>query len=99
MVCEGRDQGTVAFPDAQCKIFLFASAEERARRRVLDLRSKGEAADFAEVLAQQELRDQQDRERPVGPLLAADDAIEFCTDGLSEEEVVGRLEALVRQRC
>lgn len=94
---EGRDQGTVAFPEAECKIFLTASAEERARRRVEDLRARGEEASYEEVLAEQNERDRRDRTRPVGRLMKADDAIEFCTDGLTPEEVVARLEAIVRR--
>lgn len=96
VVAEGRDQGTVAFPDAECKIFLTATPAERARRRLLDLERRGETASFEEVLAQQTLRDERDAAREVGPLKAAPDAIQFITDGLSPEEVVDRLEELVR---
>lgn len=98
VVTEGRDQGTVVFPDAECKIFLTASAEERARRRVADLKRRGETASFSEVLAQQEKRDREDRVRQVGPLRQADDAVEVVTDGMTQEQVVDRLEALVMQR-
>jgi len=98
IVTEGRDQGTVVFPDAECKIFLTASPAERARRRVADLASRGEELSLQEVLAQQTARDESDAARTVGPLRAADDAIEVCTDGLSAEQVVDRLEALVRER-
>jgi cytidylate kinase len=95
LVTEGRDQGTVAFPDAECKIFLTASPEERARRRVADLASRGERVTLEEVLAQQTLRDQRDASRDVGPLKPADDAIEVLTDGLTQEQVVCRLVSLV----
>jgi cytidylate kinase/pantoate ligase/cytidylate kinase len=95
LVTEGRDQGTVAFPDATCKIFLTASPEERARRRVADLASRGERVTFEEVLAQQALRDERDASRDVGPLKPADDAIEVLTDGLTQEQVVDRLVSLV----
>lgn len=98
VVTEGRDQGTVVFPAAECKIFLTASPTERARRRVVDLASRGEELSLQEVLAQQAARDESDAARIVGPLRPADDAIEVCTDGLSAEEVVDRLEALVRER-
>ncbi|HEX4132814.1 MAG TPA: (d)CMP kinase [Pirellulales bacterium] len=98
VVTEGRDQGTVVFPRAECKIFLTASAEERARRRLGDLQTRGEALPFDEVLRQQNLRDERDAARAVGPLLRADDAIELNTDGLSPAEVVDRLEHLVRER-
>lgn len=97
VVTEGRDQGTVAFPNARCKIYLTASAEERARRRVGELTARGEPADFAEILTAQRLRDQRDSARSVGPLRRADDAVEVCTDGLSIDQVVDRLEELVRQ--
>ena len=68
---EGRDQGTVVFPNAECKIFLVASAEERARRRVEDFRRRGQHATLEEVLAQQNLRDQRDTVRKAGPLARA----------------------------
>lgn len=98
IVTEGRDQGTVAFPNAECKIYLTATAEERARRRVRDLAERGEQPVFADILAQQARRDQEDLARPVGPLMRADDAVEIGTDGLSLEEVVERLEQVVRER-
>jgi cytidylate kinase len=97
-VTEGRDQGTVAFPQAECKIFLTASPLERARRRYEELLSRGEAVALAEVLAQQADRDRRDAQRPVGALLKAPDAVEFVTDGLTTDEVVFRLEAIVRAK-
>jgi cytidylate kinase len=99
IVTEGRDQGTVAFPDADCKIFLTASREERARRRFEELSNRGELVTFDEVLAQQDERDRRDESRPVGRLLKADDAIEFPTDGLTLEQVVEQLEHLVRHKA
>ena len=98
VVTEGRDQGTVAFPGAECKIFLSASAEERARRRVEQMRQSGEDASIEEVLEQQNLRDQQDEAREVGGLKAADDALHVITDGMRPFEVVEHLERLVRLR-
>ncbi len=98
VVTEGRDQGTVVFPEAQCKIFLTATDEERARRRLGDLLARGEQVTFDEVLAKQRRRDERDRNRTVGPLIKATDAIEVVTDGMSAEQVVCRLEALVRSR-
>ena len=95
IVSEGRDQGTVVFPDAQCKIFLTATPEERARRRARDLAARGETLSEAEVLAQQTQRDHRDQSRSCGPLVAAKDAIEIVTDGLSQQEVVDRIAALV----
>ena len=97
-VTEGRDQGTVVFPDAECKIFLTANEQERARRRHADLLARGEDIPFDEVLANQRLRDHRDLSRSVGALVKADDAIEVSTDGLSPEEVVARLEQIVRSK-
>ncbi len=98
VITEGRDQGTVVFPGAQCKIFLTASAEERARRRWLDLNDRGERIEFKEVLAKQNLRDDRDTSRKVGPLVPAPDAIQINTDGLTPRQVVERLETSVRAR-
>jgi len=98
VVTEGRDQGTVAFPMAECKIFLTASPEERAKRRVAQLDAQGRVADYAAILAQQSQRDFEDTGRVVGGLKAATDAIHVHTDGMSEEEVLTRLEELVRSR-
>jgi cytidylate kinase len=97
VVTEGRDQGTVAFPNAQCKIFLTASPEERAKRRLGDLQARGEQVTFEAVLQRQNRRDQRDRERQVGPLVPARDAIEFNTDSMSCAEVLDGLEQIVRQ--
>ncbi|HEX6962339.1 MAG TPA: (d)CMP kinase [Lacipirellula sp.] len=96
VVTEGRDQATVVFPSAECKIFLTASEEERARRRFQDLRARGEEVDIHEVLRKQRHRDQRDAERPFGGLVKAPDSIEVVTDGLSPDEVVDRLEQIVR---
>ena len=98
VVTEGRDQGTVVFPHAECKIFLTASPRERAQRRLLDLRAHGESVTLEDVLADQNQRDRRDASRDVGPLKPADDAVEINTDGLSADEVVDRLEALARAR-
>jgi cytidylate kinase len=97
-VTEGRDQGTVAFPSAECKIFLTASPLERARRRHQELADRGESVTVDEVLAQQADRDRRDAARPVGALVKAADAVEVWTDGLAPEQVVDRLECIVN-RC
>ena len=97
-VTEGRDQGTVAFPAAECKFFLTASPQERARRRLHDLQSQGEPVALEQVLVAQERRDREDASRPVGPLVPAADAIPINTDGLTLDQVVGRLEELARRR-
>lgn len=98
IVTEGRDQGTVAFPDAGCKIFLTASPEERARRRWRDLQRQGEPVTLAQVLAAQQRRDREDARRAVGPLTPAPDAVEVFTDGMTLDKVVDRLEQLVRSK-
>ncbi len=99
IVTEGRDQGTVAFAQAECKIFLTASREERARRRFEELSNRGEMVTFEEVLAQQDERDRRDETRAVGRLVKAEDAVEVFTDDLSLEQVVDRLERIVRQKA
>lgn len=96
-VTEGRDQGTVVFPDAKCKVFLTASAEERARRRVEELVRRGVQAEFDDVLTQQNQRDERDSARDVGPLVAAEDARLVLTDGMAADDVVNHLEELVRK--
>ncbi len=96
IVTEGRDQGTVAFPDAECKIFLTANPEERARRRLEELLAKKEPVTLEQVLAAQNRRDREDASRSVGPLLPAEDAIEIRTDGLSLEDVVEKIETIVQ---
>jgi cytidylate kinase len=97
-VTEGRDQGTVAFPRAECKIFLTASPEVRARRRYEELKSRGDPAVYEEVFSQQQDRDRRDATRPVGAMFQAPDAIQVVTDGLTPEEVIDRLERIVRER-
>ena len=92
IVTEGRDQGSEVFSNSPCKIFLVASSEERAKRRQAELAQKGIELDL------KNLRDEQDRSRPVGALQKAPDSIEVCTDGLTLEQVVAQLEELVRRR-
>jgi cytidylate kinase len=98
VVTEGRDQGTVVFPEAHCKIFLTASPEERARRRLQQLHEQGTDATLQEVLDSQATRDRRDSSRDVGPLRPAEDAVELATDGLTRDEVVRRLEKIVRSK-
>ncbi len=93
-VCEGRDQGTVAFPDAFCKIYLNASPQYRAMRRVEQMQNAGQYVDFDQVIADQNLRDEQDLNREVGPLRRAEDAIEVNTDNQSIADVVNALERI-----
>lgn len=98
MVTEGRDQGTVVFPDATCKFFVTASPETRARRRWEELRARGSDITFEEVLSQQQQRDARDSLREVGPLKPAPDAVIVATDDLTIDEVVALLEAEVARR-
>ena len=98
VVTEGRDQGSEVFPNAECKIFLTATPGERARRRWQDLQARGESIALDDVLVEQNQRDEQDANRPVGPLVRAGDAVEVLTDGLAEDEVVDRLAELVLDR-
>ena len=88
VVTEGRDQGTVAFPDAELKFFLEADAAERARRRQAELNAQGVAADLVELTQAIEARDASDRNRAVGPLKPAADAICVDTTKLSIDAVV-----------
>jgi CMP/dCMP kinase len=98
VVAEGRDQATVAFPHAECKIFLTATEQIRAERRYKDMLSRGEEVTIDLVQEAQRLRDLQDHERDFGGLRKAPDSVEICTDGLSPTEVVDKLEELVRSR-
>jgi len=97
-VLEGRDIGTVVFPDADAKFFLTAQDEVRARRRFLELQAKGDPQAFEAVLADQRKRDRDDSSRDVAPLKAASDALVVDTGGLSLDEVVERLVAEVERR-
>jgi len=97
-VLEGRDIGTVVFPDADAKFFLTASAEVRARRRHRELQAKGDPSTFEAVLADQRKRDLDDSSREVAPLKPAGDAVVLDSTGLTLDEVVERLAALVECR-
>jgi cytidylate kinase len=99
MVCEGRDQGTIVFPEAVCKFFLVADPEERARRRQKDLERRGERVPWPELLAAQEARDQRDKNRGLAPMVPAADAIHLDSTGLGLNEVIDRMEAEFRRRA
>ena len=92
-VLEGRDIGTVVFPNADVKIFITASREVRAQRRVDQMRDQGQDADYQEVYDEIEARDRRDREREIAPLKKADDAVEIVTDELSIEDVIAAVES------
>jgi cytidylate kinase len=91
LVAEGRDTGTIVFPDALWKFYLDAAPEERARRRVEQLQQKGQQVDERELLAQIIRRDQDDRERTIAPLSKAKDAVVIDSSRLSADEVVARI--------
>lgn len=91
LVADGRDMGTVVFPDAPLKIFLTASAEERARRRYLQLKAKGDDVNLASLLDEIRARDERDTQRTVAPLKPAADAIQLDSTELSIEQVLERI--------
>jgi len=97
-VCEGRDQGTVVFPQARCKIFLTADPVVRARRRWLEIQSSDSAFTLDQVVADQKDRDQRDENREIGRLVKAEDAVEVDVSELDIEQVVDKIERLVRDR-
>jgi cytidylate kinase len=97
-VSEGRDQGTIAFPQAFCKFFLTATPETRARRRQAQLQQQGMESVFEEILAAQLERDRRDQSRPTGRLLKALDAMTIETDDLAIAEVVARLKCIALNR-
>lgn len=90
LIADGRDMGTVVFPNAEVKLFLDASAEERAKRRFKQLQSKGINGNFDQILAEIKERDFRDRNRPVAPLRPADDALLLDSTELSIEEVIAQ---------
>lgn len=97
VILDGRDIGTVVFPDAELKFFLSASAEERGRRRFLELQAKGERISLEETIASVTQRDRQDSERELSPLRRAEDAIPIDSTGLSIDEVVALMEQAFRE--
>lgn len=98
-VLEGRDIGTVVFPDADAKFFLVATAEERARRRHAELQARGDPSSFDDVLADQLKRDKNDSERAIAPLKPAEDAVIVDTSGSPLEAVVETLAQEVEERA
>ncbi len=98
VVMDGRDIGTVVLPEAELKIFLTASSEARAVRRLKELQAKGVKADFDSVLRDIEYRDQQDSTRAAAPLRAAEDAVPLDTTALDFEQSAAALSALLRER-
>jgi cytidylate kinase len=97
-VLDGRDIGTVIFPDAPVKLFVTASVAERARRRCLELRARGVAADLLQIEAEIRDRDAQDANRPIAPLRQAEDAVLLDTTGLTPDAAFERAMEIVRAR-
>jgi cytidylate kinase len=98
VVMVGRDIGTVILPNADLKIYLDASVEERARRRFKELRGRGEPADYNDILHSMRRRDQIDSQRKVAPLRPAEDAVILCSDGLDADQVLEQAKSLVYGR-
>lgn len=98
LVADGRDMGTVVFPDAQIKIFLTASPEARAKRRYLQLTAKGETVDMAALIRDIEARDARDSQRAVAPLKPAADALLIDSTDMTIEQVLDRILAEVKNR-
>ena len=98
LVADGRDMGTVVFPAARAKIFLTASAEERAQRRYKQLKEKGVTATLAALSLEIAERDRRDISRSVSPLAASDDAVVFDTTGVPVDAVIGRVLQIARER-
>ena len=95
---DGRDIGTHILPDAELKIYLTASVEERARRRYLELTQKGETCSFEEIRKDIEDRDWRDMHRETAPLRQAEDAVYLDTSDMTLEEVVAKITSLARER-
>ena len=98
VIMDGRDIGTVVLPDAQLKIFLFASAEARADRRTKELLEKGQTVDYQTILAEINARDEQDRTRAISPAIPADDAVMLDNSGLDIDGTVAAIRDMLVQR-
>ncbi|MBL36973.1 MAG: cytidylate kinase [Xanthomonadales bacterium] len=98
LVADGRDMGTIVFPDAELKVFLEASVEERAKRRYNQLKEKGESVILSRLFRDMQARDRRDRERSVAPTVPAADAAVVDSTHLSLDEVIGHVVGLARER-
>ncbi|MBP1577692.1 MAG: (d)CMP kinase, partial [Oscillospiraceae bacterium] len=98
VVMDGRDIGTVILPNAQVKIFLTASPEERARRRMLEYKQKGQEVDFDQLLAEIKQRDYNDSHRATAPLKQADDAVLVDSTEMKFEQVLDKITAIVKEK-
>jgi cytidylate kinase len=99
IVTEGRDQGSVVFPHAELKFYLDATPQERARRRVAQLRSRGEIVDYNEILSSIIARDQRDAGRAIGPLVVPKDAEVIDTTNMTQQQVVDHIVERARARA
>ena len=97
LVADGRDMGTVVFPDARLKIFLEASAEVRAKRRYLELQNRGQEVNMPDLIADIESRDLKDRTRTISPLIPADDSIVIDSSNMSLDEVLSFTKKLTKK--
>lgn len=98
VIMDGRDIGTVVLPDAQLKVFLFASAEARADRRTKELLEKGQVVDYDTILAEINARDEQDRTRSVSPAIPADDAVMLDNSELDIDGTVAAIRGMLEER-
>ena len=98
VIMDGRDIGTVVLPDAQRKVFMFASPEARADRRTKELLEKGQTVDYETILAEINARDEQDRTRSVSPAIPADDAVMLDNSGLDIDGTVGAIRDMLAER-
>jgi CMP/dCMP kinase len=96
-VCDGRDIGSVVFPEAEVKVFLTASVDERARRRHAELVARGERVDLRAIRDDVERRDHADSSRAASPLVVADGAVVVDTTGIGVDDVIGRIAAMARE--
>ncbi|MCL2760987.1 MAG: (d)CMP kinase [Desulfuromonadales bacterium] len=99
VVLEGRDIGTVVFPDADIKFYLTASVEERGRRRFMELQAKGEDVTLNQTIEAVKKRDEQDANRKYAPLRQADDAIVVDSTSLTFDEVVDKIESMIKEKA
>ncbi|MBM4261663.1 MAG: (d)CMP kinase [Deltaproteobacteria bacterium] len=99
VVAEGRDVGTVVFPEAEVKIFLDASLRERARRRFEELQKAGRSVSFSDTLAEMEERDRRDTERDIAPLRRADDALAIDSSSLDADSVARQVVAAIQHKA
>ena len=97
LIADGRDMGTVVFPEAELKIFLIASAEVRAKRRYLELQNRGQEVNMRDLIADIEQRDMKDKTRTLSPLIPADDSIIIDSSSMSLDEVLSFTKKLAKK--